>query len=108
MVYTLLLNSIGIFIAAYVLDGVKVKNFLTAVFVAIGLALVNIFIKPIIVFLTLPVTIITLGLFMIVINAFMISIVDAFIEDFKVRNFGWALIFAVLLSIINGILTWLF
>lgn len=108
MIYTILINSIAVYITAKVLDGVEVKNFGSAILVAIVLALVNTFIKPVIVFFTLPVTILTLGLFILVINALMIMLVDSIMEDFEVRSFGWALIFGIVLSIVNALLFWIF
>lgn len=108
IIYTLIINSVAVFLTAKLLDGVEVKSFFSAVIVAILLALVNTFIKPVIVFLTLPVTILTLGLFILVINAFMLMIVDALTDGMKIKNFSWALIFSIVLSIINALLFWIF
>lgn len=108
MIYSLLINSVAVFIAAYLLNGVEVKSFFTAILVAVVLALVNTFIKPIILFLTLPLTIITLGLFILVINAFILMAIDYFLEGFKIRNFWWAVLLSIVLSLINGLLYWIF
>lgn len=108
MIYTLLINSIAVFLTAKLLDGVEIKSFFSAIVVAILLALVNTFIKPVIIFLTLPVTILTLGLFILVINAFMLMMVDAFTDGMKIKSFSWALIFSIVLSIINALLFWIF
>lgn len=108
MIYTILINSIAVYLTAKFLTGVEVKGFGSSIIVAILLALINTFIKPVIVFLTLPVTIITLGLFILVINALMIMIVDSVMDDFKVENFGWAILFGIVLSILNGLLFWIF
>lgn len=104
MLKILLINSLVIFFGAYILDGVSVKNYFTALGVAILLGLINIFIKPLIIFLTLPLTILTLGLFIWVINAWMIMLIDKLVEGFTVRNFWWALLFGLFISILNGIL----
>lgn len=104
MFLSLFINSISVYFTSKLLDGVELKNFWTAVGVAIGLGLVNIFIKPIVSLLALPLTIITLGLFSIVINAFMIMIVDYFIDTFKIKSFGWAVGFSIIMSVINMIL----
>lgn len=101
MIWTLLINSIGIFIIGYLLSGVQIKSFLTAVGVAILLALVNTFVKPILVFLTFPLTLITFGLFILVINALMLMLVDALVDGMKIKHFGWALLYSLLLSILN-------
>ena len=104
MFLSLFINSISVYFTSKLLDGVELKNFWTAVGVAIGLGLVNIVIKPIVSLLALPLTIITLGLFSIVINAFMIMIVDSFIDTFKIKSFGWAVGFSIIMSVINMIL----
>lgn len=101
MIWTLLLNSIGIFVIGYLLKGVEIKSFFTALGVAILLAVINTFVKPILVFLTFPITILTFGLFILVINALMLMLVDALVEGMKIRHFGWALLFSLLLSILN-------
>ena len=108
MIYTILINSIAVYLTAKFLNGVEVKGFGSSIIVAILLALVNTFIKPVIVFLTLPVTIITLGLFILIINALMIMIVDSVMDDFKVESFGWAILFGIVLSVLNALLFWIF
>ena len=108
MIYSLLINSVAVFLAGYLLEGVKVKDFFAAILVAIGLAVLNTFLKPLLIFFTLPINILTLGLFTLVINAFIIVIIDSVMEDFEVRSFGWAILFGIVLSIVNGLLFWIF
>ena len=108
MIYSLLINSVAVFLAGYLLEGVKVKDFFAAILVAIGLAVLNTFLKPILIFFTLPINILTLGLFTLIINAFIIVIIDSVMEDFEVKSFGWAILFGVVLSITNGLLFWIF
>lgn len=108
MIWAWLLNSISVYATSSLLKGVEIKNFWSAIFVAALLALVNIFIKPILIILSLPITIITFGLFVWVINAAMIMLVDAMVEGFKVKSFGWALIFGFVMSIISWALFKLF
>lgn len=100
-IWTLLLNAVGIFIIGYILSGVKIESFLTALGVAIILGLVNTFVKPILLFLTFPITLITFGLFILVINALMLMLVDALMEGLEIKNFGWAFLYSFLLSILN-------
>lgn len=101
LLVTLLVNSVGIFVIGYLLKGVELKSFFTAVVVAVVLGLVNFFIKPVILFLSLPLTILTFGLFILVINAIMLMLVDAMVDDFKIKNFWWALLFGLILSVLN-------
>ncbi len=108
MLKVLLINSIVIFLGAGLFKGVTIQNYLTALGVAVLLALVNTFIKPLIVILTLPLTILTLGLFIWVINAWILMFIDKLVEGFKVQGFWWALIFSLFISILNGILLKLF
>ncbi len=108
MIWAWLLNSVSVYATAKLLNGVEIKNFWSAVFVAALLALVNIFVKPILVVLSLPITIITFGLFVWVINALLIMLVDAMVKGFKVKNFGWALLFGMVMSVISWVLFRLF
>jgi putative membrane protein len=86
---------------AKVLDGIEVTDFWTAFIFAVVLALLNVFVKPILIILTLPVTILTLGLFLFVINALVVLLASRLVDGFVVANFWWGLLFALLLSLIN-------
>jgi putative membrane protein len=94
LIVLLLSNSLG---------GVYVADFFTAIVVAAILALLNIFIKPILLILTLPVTVVTFGLFLLAINAFIILMADWFIDAFRVDGFWWAVLFSILLSFLQSI-----
>ena len=108
MIWAWILNSISVYATASLLRGVHIKNFWSAVFVAALLAVINILIKPILLFLSLPITILTFGLFVLVINAALIMLVDKMVTGFKVESFSWALIFGILMSIISWVLFKLF
>lgn len=112
MLYTylikLLLNAVGIFITAKILDGVKIDGFGRALTAAFILSLANFFVKPVLTFLLYPITILTFGLFSFVINAIIILIVSAVYPHFKVKSFLWAMLFSIILSIINALLHWFF
>ena len=99
----LLLNGLAVVLAAYLLPGVDVTDYGTALIVALILAIVNILVKPILVILTIPITILTLGLFLLVINAALILFVDNLVSGFTVDNFWWALLFSLILSIFNSL-----
>lgn len=104
LLFNLLINALAVFISAYILPGVKVDTFVTAFVVAIVLGVVNAFIKPVLVILTLPVTLLTLGLFIIVINALMVLLVSALVPGFKVDGFWWAILFSLALSLVSWFL----
>ena len=90
---------------AHFMPGVHVDTFYTALIVAVVLALLNMFIKPILVLFTLPVTIFTLGLFLLVINAIIVMLCDHLIDGFTIVDFVHALIFSLVLSICQSIVS---
>lgn len=98
-----LLSGVAVVLTAYLLPGVDVHDYWTALLVALVLSLVNIFVKPFLILLTIPLTFITLGLFLLVINALMILLTDYFIDGFFVDGFWWALLFSLILSVFNSL-----
>ena len=100
----IVLTGILVMLIAYLMDGVHVDSFITAVIVAVVLALLNLFIKPIIVIFTLPVTILTLGLFLLIINAIIILICSEIVGGFSVDSFWTAFLFSILLSVLQSII----
>lgn len=104
LIIRILLTAVAVVILAKFLPGVDVEGFTSAIIVAVVLGLLNIFIKPILVILTLPITVVTLGLFLLVINACIILLADKFIDGFAVDGFWIALLFSLLLSFLQSIL----
>ena len=100
-----ILTAVAVLISAYVLPGVEVAGFFTAVVLAIILALLNSLVKPVLIILTIPLTIISLGLFLVVINALIILLADWLVSGFYVEGFWWALIFSIILSLANSLLS---
>lgn len=102
-----LVYSLAIVIAAYLLPGVTVSGFAATIVTALVLGLINTFLRPLLVLLTLPLNILTLGLLTLVINALLIMLADAIVPGFSVASFWWALLFGVVLALIrfalNGI-----
>lgn len=101
---TLVVNTLSILLAAYVLPGVHVENGWKALVVAAVLALLNVTLKPLLIILTLPLTLFSFGLFLFVINAIVIYVAADWIDGFSVNGFWWAILFSFLISIINGFL----
>jgi len=99
-----LVTSLAVVVAAYLLPGVELQNFLSAVVVAFVLGILNMLLKPILVLLTIPVTIFSFGLFLLVINAFIVLLTDFLVRGFEVQNFWWALLFSILLSVVSYLL----
>lgn len=104
LIIRLLVNAFAVFVLAYFLDGVTLDGYLSAIVVAVVLSVLNLFVKPILIILTLPVTFFTLGLFLLVINALIILLADKLIDGFGVSNFWIALLFSVSLSILQSVL----
>lgn len=98
----ILLGALIVFVLAYVLPGVSVEGYLTAIIVAVVLGVLNYIVKPLLVLLTLPITVFTLGIFLLVINAFIIILAGKIVPGFYVDGFLWALLFSVILSIANS------
>src|SRR3989344_6919856 len=107
LVIKLLVNTLAIFIAANLLPGVKVNDLATAFLVAIVLAGINTFIKPIIMLFALPINLLTLGLFSFVINGVIILIASYIVDGFAVPDFWHALLFGFVLSMVSSVLIWL-
>ena len=103
LIAQILAGGLTVFIASYLLPGVKVGNFFIAIVVAVVLALVNAYIRPLVTLLTLPINILTLGLFTFVIIGALVLLVSAIVPGFHVDSFWWALAFAALLWLINSL-----
>lgn len=104
MILRLLLNAGVVFVAAYILPGVDVDTFFSALIVAVVLGILNMLLKPILVILTLPITIMTLGLFTFVIDTLLILLTDAIVPGFMVASFLYALLFSFVVSLISSFL----
>jgi len=96
-------KAIAVILAAYMLPGIEVKDFLNAILVAVVLAFLNSVLKPILIILTIPVTILSLGLFLLVINALIILLADELVAGFLVDGFWWALLFSIVMTVIMSI-----
>lgn len=94
----LIISTVLIIIFSYFLH-IRVDNFVAAITTALILSLLNTFIKPILVLLTIPVTFFTLGLFLLVINTIMVLLTDYFVDGFSVPSFITAFLFSIFLSI---------
>ena len=99
LLFRILITAILALVISKLMKGVIIDEFTTALTVAIVLGLLNFFVKPILILLTLPVTFFTLGLFLLVINAIIILLCDHFVEGFSVNSFWTAMIFSIILSL---------
>lgn len=100
-----LIYTLAIIITAYLLPGVAIESLFAALVAALVLGLINAVLRPIILILTLPINILTLGLLTLVINALLVMLADFIVPGFSVGSFWWALLFSIILSIVNLILS---
>ncbi len=99
----ILVTAVLVLLLAQWLPGVTVVDFMSALLVAVVLGLLNIFVKPVLVLLTLPITILSLGLFLLVINALIIQFSSYIVGGFRVESFWIAMLFSVVLSLAQSI-----
>ncbi|WP_212000827.1 phage holin family protein [Chitinophaga sp. HK235] len=102
----ILVSALAAMLTTYLLKpAVKIDSFVTALLLALVLALLNALVRPLLVLFTLPVTLLTLGLFLFVINAVIILLAAKIVPGFKVDGFWWAMLFSIVMTIINSVLS---
>ncbi len=99
-----LVNTIALFVVVHVVAGVSVERWQTMIVAALVIGLLNAFLRPFIIFLTLPVTILTLGLFTLVVNGLMFSLAAWLVKGFHVAGFASAFVAALVFSIVSFLL----
>lgn len=104
LIINLLVSTIAILISAYLIPGVTVNGFTTALLLSIVLGVINITLKPLLHLLALPITIVTLGIFALIINALLILVASSIVPGFRVDGFIAALLFSIVLSVVNLVL----
>lgn len=98
------IQTVAILLAAYILKGIDVTGFVPALAAAALLGILNAFVRPLLLVLTLPLNILSLGLFTFVINAFLLTIVSRVIEGFTVHGFWSALFASLFISLVSAFL----
>ena len=100
----LIISTLAVLITAYLLPGVYVDSFMTAVLVAVVLGCLNTLVKPLLILFSLPLVVFSFGLFLIVINTLIILLTDKLVDGFRVDGFWHALLFSIVLSMVTSIL----
>ncbi|QNM84769.1 phage holin family protein [Polaribacter haliotis] len=100
----ILLTAVAVIVLANILPGISVAGYVSAIIVAVVISLLNMIVRPLLIFFTLPATIVTFGLFIFVINAIIILLADKLVDGFAVSGFWAALFFSILLSIFRSAL----
>lgn len=99
-----LIMTVSVMVTAYVIPGVTVRSFMSALWVALLLGIVNMLLRPFLILITLPINILTLGLFTFVINGLIILLVSSVVKGFQVSGFWIAVLFSIVLSIVNYVM----
>ncbi len=97
---------LGLYLASTLIPGVRIVGTGTFIIAAVLLGLVNAFVRPVAILLTLPITIVTLGLFLFVLNAAMFGLVAAMLDKFSVAGLGSAILGSIIVSITSTIASW--
>jgi putative membrane protein len=105
LLLTWLVNALALLIITYLVPSIHIRSFGTALIIALVLGLINTFIRPVLVLLTLPVTIVTLGLFILVVNALCFWLGASLLKGFEVSGFWAAFIGSILYSIVSWLLS---
>ncbi len=101
---TWLINAVAVYATATFVPDITVKSIWSALLAALVLGLVNTFVRPILMLLSLPLIVATLGLFLLVINALMLLLASALLPGFEVKGFFTAILGAALISLVSFIL----
>jgi putative membrane protein len=99
----MMITAIALLLGDYLMDSVRFDEPWVAIVTAVLLALLNTFLKPLLILLTIPVTLFTLGIFLLVINAFILMIADHLVDGFHIESFGMALLLSIFISLINAL-----
>jgi putative membrane protein len=108
LIVTWVLNSIALYVVMKLLPGVQIDNFRNLIVAALVIGLLNSFIRPVVLLLTLPVNILTLGLFTLVVNGVMFYLAAMLVDGFRVSSFVIAFLAALLFSIFSSVLNMIF
>jgi putative membrane protein len=100
----IVITAVVAFALSYILPGIHIDSFWTAIKLSLVLAVMNFLLKPLLIILTLPITIVTFGLFLFIINALIVWFVGHLVGGFHIDGFMWALLFSLLLSLLTSIL----
>ncbi len=100
----LIVRTLAVFFTAYLVPGVDVDGFTTAIWVAVVLGLLNATVKPLLILLTLPLTIVSMGIFLLVINGIVVVLADRWIDGFALRDFTAAVVMSVVVSVLSAVM----
>lgn len=102
----LAIAALGLTLASWIVPGLHIEGWSTLFVAALLLGIVNAFVRPVLVILTLPITVVTLGLFLLVINGAMLAFVAALLDSFWIAGFGSAVLGSIIVSITSWVASW--
>jgi putative membrane protein len=102
------IKTLVLLTTSYLIPGFRIDSYITAFVVAAVLGILNLLIKPLLIFFTLPFTIITFGLFIFVVNAIVLLIASSIVPGFHIDSFVTALFSAIVITIISSLLNQIF
>ena len=100
----LIVRTLAVFFTAYLVPGVEVDGFTTAIWVAVVLGVLNATVKPLLILLTIPLTLFTMGIFLLVINGIVVVLADRWIDGFALRDFTAAVVMSVVVSALSAVM----
>lgn len=103
-----IVRTLILLVTTYIIPGFKIDSYTTAFVVALVLGILNMFVKPILIFFTLPATVLTLGLFLFVINALLLMLTASLVRGFQIDSFGTAIFASIVITILSTVLNTIF
>jgi putative membrane protein len=98
--------AVGLWVASRIVPGVSLSSNESLIWAALLLGVVNAFVRPILIILTIPITILTLGLFLLIINGLMVELVAYFLDGFQVAGLGTAILVSLVVSLTSWVISW--
>ena len=105
LILRLIILIISVFVAAFIIPGVAIDSTTTLIVVSIVLGLVNTFVKPVLIILTIPLTILTLGIFLLILNGLLVLLVGSIVPGFHVSGILTAILFSIVVSLVSSLLS---
>lgn len=104
LIVELIIRAFVLLVTAYLVPGFHIQSYTSALIIAIVLGILNAFLKPILILLTLPFTILTLGLFTFVVNAILLIIASNIVKGFTIESFWTAIVASVVITIVGSLI----
>jgi putative membrane protein len=99
------LNALALMLLPWILPSIRVNSIGSALLAVLVIGLLNALVRPVLFLLTLPITLLTLGLFTLVINGLLFWVTAQWIKGFEVGSFGWAIVGAILYSLVSSVVS---